>query len=147
MSFSKLAAAKWVVSGVVGIGAGKIAKDIIKKNINPETLIDKVTTVAGAWALGGMVAKAAKKYTDEAIDDTVTMVTEQVADFKLRGKLARITSGEGSFLSEDLEPSDYIADDNGVWVRRDPEAKAVDLLKRRFVKTKYQNDASENKPE
>lgn len=107
MSFSKLSAVKLVVSGVVGIGAGKIAKDIIKNNINPETLIDKVTTVAGAWALGGMVAKAAKKYTDEVIDDTAAAVTEQIDKFKLQQKLARIDRGESTFENEGLNAADY----------------------------------------
>ena len=115
MSFNALSAVKFVVSGVVGIGAGKIAKSIIVNNMNAETLIDKVTTVAGAWAIGGMVAGAAKDYTDETIDETYAFTDKVMDAMKIRTKLNRIDRNESTFEKEGLDPSQYTKNDKGRW--------------------------------
>lgn len=107
---------KFVVSGVVGIGAGKIAKSIIANNVSAETLLDKVTTVAGAWAIGGMVASAAKDYTDKSIDDAYATVSKVVDRIKLNEKLNRINNKTSTFEAEGLDKKNFVADvETGRW--------------------------------
>lgn len=108
--FNALTAAKFVVSGVVGIGAGKIVAGVIKNNIKPSSVIDKVTMVAGAWAISGIVAKASKKYTDESIDECYNFATEQINIFKTDAKLGRIQRNESTFEKEGLDPEDFVQD-------------------------------------
>ncbi|QPL14703.1 hypothetical protein SEA_SCHWARTZ33_58 [Gordonia phage Schwartz33] len=59
---------KLITSTIVGLGTTKIVTTIIKNNVNPETIVDTVTITAGSFVIGGMVADASKKYTDETID-------------------------------------------------------------------------------
>jgi hypothetical protein len=115
MAFNVLSSVKIVVSGIVGIGAGKIAKDIITNQINPETLIDKVTTVAGAWAIAGMVADASKNYTDKAIDDVYGYGVKIVDRVKDQQKLNRIDRDESTFEKEGLDPALYRKGAGGKW--------------------------------
>jgi hypothetical protein len=114
MSFSKLGLVKFAVSGVVGLGAGKIVTNIIKANVKtPENLIDKVTMLAGAWALGGMVTAAAKKHTDEAIDDVAAFVTEQFHEIRVYQKLRKIEKKETTFEKEGLNAVDFVLNEDG----------------------------------
>lgn len=59
---------KLVTSTIVGLGVTKIVTTTIKNNVNPETVVDTITITAGSFVIGGMVADASKKYTDETID-------------------------------------------------------------------------------
>lgn len=113
--FNALSATKFVISGVVGIGAGKIVRSIIANNISAETLIDKITSVAGAWAIGGMVATASKNYTDEAIDDFYNAVSKIVYGMKDQAKLNRINRGESTFEKEGLDQLLYVKEADGKW--------------------------------
>jgi hypothetical protein len=63
---------KGVVQGVVGFGAGKIIKDVIKHNTSPESKIDVVTYAAGSFALGGIVSEAAKGYIDRRFESVIS---------------------------------------------------------------------------
>lgn len=128
--FSVLSAVKFVASGVVGLGTSKIVAGIIKNNVTPETLIDKVSVAAAAWTISAMAAAATKKYTDEAIDDTVKTVKEAVGDMKTKAKLAKINRGESTFGEEDLDPADFTQDtETQVWSKRpdDNELKQSNL--------------------
>lgn len=62
---------KKTVNFVVAIGTGKIISDIIENNTNPETATDKVTYMAGSYALAGLVAHETSSYTDRKIDELV----------------------------------------------------------------------------
>lgn len=105
--FSALSAAKWVVSGVVGIGTGKIVGGIVKNHVAIETQIDKVTITAASWVISAMAVKATKNHTNELIDEVVGGVTEAVSDIKLAQKLNRINKGESTFENEGLNEADF----------------------------------------
>lgn len=107
MDFSKLGLVKMAVSGVVGVGTGKIVGKIIKNNITPETLIDKITVGAAAWTIGGIATEATKKYTSEMIDDIYNAGTEIVEMLKMNQKLGRINRNESTFEQEGLDPLNF----------------------------------------
>lgn len=111
MNFNPLAITKLVLSGVVGIGTGKVVSQIIKSNIaTPETFVDKVTMTAAIWVIGGVATNATKKYTNELVDDVVKAGSEIVDHFKLQAKLGRIDRKESTFEKEELDPEDFVQD-------------------------------------
>jgi recombinational DNA repair protein RecR len=112
---------KFALSGAVGIGTGKIAAAVIKNNIEPEKLIDKVTVAAAAWAIGGLAATQTKKYTNDSIDEIVTTVTDLVHGIKVAGKLSRINDGTSTFDDEGLEESDFVYDVDAKKYRLKPD--------------------------
>lgn len=65
---------KKTVSTVVGIGTAKIVREIIKNNVDTETITSKVTVTAASAAIGGGVSEIAKQYTDRMIDDMVILI-------------------------------------------------------------------------
>jgi hypothetical protein len=71
-----LSITKMVVTTVVGSGTAKIVSAIIKNNITPERVIDKVTVTSSAIVLGGMAADASRKYTDAKIDEIANWYAE-----------------------------------------------------------------------
>jgi hypothetical protein len=68
---NKLEVTKNVVSFVVGVGTSQIVKTIIKNNVQPENVIEKITVTAGSFVLGAIYADASRKYTDTKIDELV----------------------------------------------------------------------------
>lgn len=123
--FSKLNAVKFVASSVVGIGAGKIVGQIIKDNIKPETMVEKVTMTAATFAIGGLVAAAAKKYTSDQIDEVASAVVRTVTVMKEAEKLGRINRGESTFEKEGLNESEFKRDAKGKWARNFDAAPSV----------------------
>lgn len=117
--FNALSAVKFAVSGVVGIGTGKIVSAVIKNNVSPESLIDKVTIVAASWTLSGVVTTAAKKYTNEMIDEVYNGVKNGLNDFKHSAALRRINAGESTWEDEGLDQNDYRMDSFGIWSKRE----------------------------
>jgi hypothetical protein len=117
VSFDKIKLVKFVASSIVGLGTGKIVGRIIKNNITPETLIEKVTVTAAAWVIAGVVTKATKQYTDETIDDLVENVTGIIDKIKTAEKLTRVSKGQSTFEDEGLDPNQYEKNDSGKWVR------------------------------
>lgn len=112
--FNALSAAKFVVSGIVGIGTGKIVGSIIKNNVpTPETLIDKVTITGAAWVIGGIATKATKSYTNETIDEAYSAVRQIFTGLKESAALERIRRGESTFEKEGLDSAKYKMGDNG----------------------------------
>lgn len=113
MKFSKLGAVKFVVSGVVGIGTGKIVNQFIKGNVTAESKFDKAAIFAASWVIGAMATEATKKQTDSMIDDVV----KQYNDFKqavdLGPRLGRIQRNESTFEAEGLDPSQFTKNDEG----------------------------------
>ncbi len=108
--FTAIKAVKLVVSGVVGIGTGKIVGGVIKNHVTPENLVDKVTVTAASWVIAAMATKATKDYTGEMIDETVGGVVTAVQEIKLAQKLERIRKGESSFEQEGMDVNDFEID-------------------------------------
>lgn len=111
MRFNPVTVTKFVATGIVGIGTGKIVGKVIKAHVQPETLIEKVTVTAASWVLSAVMTKATKEYTNEAIDEVVEKVTEVVGKIKQGNKLAKINRGESTFEDEALNPMDYVKDE------------------------------------
>lgn len=78
---TKTDVAKAVVSIVVGSGTYMIVSAIVKNNIVPETVFQRLKVNAGTFVLASMVADASSKYTDNAIDKIVEVYNE------VRGKI------------------------------------------------------------
>lgn len=116
--FNALTAVKFAVSGIVGIGTGKIVGGVIKNNISPETLIDKVTVTAAAWVIGAMATKATKTHTDEMIDEVYEGVTKVYRETQDKNKLSRINAGTSTWEKEGLDRDDYVMNADAVWVLR-----------------------------
>jgi hypothetical protein len=117
MNINALSVVKFVASGLVGLGTGKIVGKIIKDHVQPETLIDKVTVTAAAWVISAVVTKATKDYTTETIDDTVEAVTDIIHRVKDNLKLAKINRGESTFDKEDLDQSWFRKNEKDQWVQ------------------------------
>lgn len=74
----KIDIAKKAVSFVVGAGVKTIITTIIKNNVDPENLAQKVTVTAGTLVVAGLVADATSGYTDAKIDALVTFYNEKI---------------------------------------------------------------------
>lgn len=133
--FNALSAVKFVVSGVVGIGAGKIVKNVITNNVTVDTLLEKVTTVAGAWAIGAMAAQASKDFTDKTIDETYAALSEVLGKIKVNEKLRRINKKVSTFEAEGLDKKDFVADvETGKWSPKEPIKPSSDETFKKFNK-------------
>lgn len=78
-----LAVTKFCARTVVGIGVGKIVREIVANNINdPESLVNKVTVGAGAVVLGSMVASASSDHVEAKIDE----IAQAFRNFKEKTK-------------------------------------------------------------
>lgn len=108
MQFNTLSVVKLAVSSVIGFGTGKIITNVVKNNVRPETVIDKVTVIAAAWVISGIATTATKKYTNDMIDDVAESATELIGKFKHSAKLGRINRDESTFEKEGLDPEEYI---------------------------------------
>lgn len=121
MSFSKLNVAKVLISGIVGIGTGRIVQQIIKNNITPTSTIDKVTVLSAAWVIGGIASEATKSYTNNMIDDMAKTATKVIDKFKLDAKLGRINRGESDFETEGLDVTKFRQNPDNKWERTEEE--------------------------
>lgn len=118
MSFSKIGAIKLVVSGIVGMGASRIAGQIIKNNVTaPTNLLEKVALMAGTWAIGGIIAERSRKHTDDAIDQVVGIVKKVQEGVQTDIKLNRINKDTSTFEDEGLNAEDFEKNVAGKWVR------------------------------
>lgn len=126
MNFNATSVVKFVASGIVGMGTGKIVSAVIKDHVKPETLIDKVSIVAASFVISGIATKATKKYTDETIDETIGNVTKAIVKFKTDGKLAKINRGESTIEDEGLDEDKFEWTPEGKLVpKKDDEPKPV----------------------
>lgn len=124
MSFSKIGAIKMVVSGIVGMGASRIAGQIIKNNVTaPTNLLEKVALMAGTWAIGGIIAERSRKHTDDAIDQVVGIVKKVQEGVQTDIKLNRINKETSTFEDEGLNAEDFEKNVAGKWVRIKKEPK------------------------
>lgn len=60
---------KKVVGAVVQYGTGIVIYGVIRNNVAAERLDQKVGVAVASFVLAGMVADAARKYSDNTIDD------------------------------------------------------------------------------
>ncbi len=65
---------KKAVTTVVGIGTAKIIREVIKNNVDTETVASMVTVTAASAAIGGAVSELTQQYTDAQIDEIVAFV-------------------------------------------------------------------------
>lgn len=78
MDFSALNVTKLAVSAVVGSGTSKIVAAIIKNNVSPEKLTDKVAIAGATFAFGAMAAAKTKEFTDAQIDEAHEFYLEHI---------------------------------------------------------------------
>ena len=72
MSFSKIGLVKGAAKLVVGLGVGKIVKDVIKNNVSaPESVVSKVTIYAATSVIVAVATTHTDKYVDDAIDGLI----------------------------------------------------------------------------
>lgn len=121
MAITKLGVAKFIASGIVGLGTGKIVRDIIKENVTPKTLVDKVAIAAATWAIAGIATKQAKKHTDEWVDDAFETITMIKSRFELKQKVNRLNRGESTLEDEGLTLEQVRQNDEGKWEINDEE--------------------------
>lgn len=70
----KIAFLKKTVSMVVGFGTAKIIREVIKNNVDTETVTSMVTVTAASAAIGGAVSELTQDYTDRQIDDIIELI-------------------------------------------------------------------------
>lgn len=119
MNFSTLGVVKVVVSGIVGIGTGKIVGKIIKDHVQPVTLIEKVTVIGASWAIGAFASEKMKKYTDEQVDSIVESFTSVKDKVKENLTLTKVNRGEQTFEESGLDPAKYHLNSEGKWQRHE----------------------------
>lgn len=69
----KIAAAKKIVTTIVGIGTAKIVKDIIENNVETNNVYQDVTVGTASVAIGYAVSDMTSQYTDTQIDKAVEL--------------------------------------------------------------------------
>lgn len=69
----KLTIAKAIATGIVGIGTNTIVKSIVKNNVEPENVRQKIYIGSALFVISGMAAEATKSYTDVRIDSLVEL--------------------------------------------------------------------------
>ena len=79
MPKTKTEIAKTIVGFVVGVGASRIAKNVIDKNTDEEErLHNRVAVHSATVVVGFMAADATREYTDAKIDEIVNWWTTNV---------------------------------------------------------------------
>lgn len=76
---TKIEFAKKVATLIVGMGTTKIVSDVIKNNVEPSNVAEKVTIFAGSMVIGSMASDATKSYTDAKIDAAITWWRQNVS--------------------------------------------------------------------
>lgn len=66
-----LTVVKKTVKFVVAAGTAKIVHDLIKNNVDTESIPNKVMVTSASVAIGGAVGEIAGEYTDKQIDDLI----------------------------------------------------------------------------
>jgi hypothetical protein len=68
-----LTAVKKTVKYVVAAGTAKIVHDLIKNNVDTETIPNKVMVTSASFAIGAAVGEIAGDYTDKQIDEMIDL--------------------------------------------------------------------------
>lgn len=72
----KITTVKQAVRILVGLGATSITSQIIKNNVVPGSMFQKITITAATIALGGLLGEQLGEYSDEKIDSIVEFVED-----------------------------------------------------------------------
>jgi len=72
----KITTVKQAVRILVGLGATSITSQIIKNNVVPGSMFQKITITAATIALGGLLGEQLGEYSDEKIDSVVEFVED-----------------------------------------------------------------------
>ena len=67
-------AVRFIVAG----GTNQIIKAIVTNNVEPENTKEKIQVAAGTLVVSGMVAEAARSYTDDKIEKAFKFYDEQI---------------------------------------------------------------------
>jgi hypothetical protein len=70
----KIEILKKAVTFVVGVGTAKIIREVIKNNVDTESITSMVTVTAASAAIGGAVSEMTKQYTDDQIDELMDFI-------------------------------------------------------------------------
>lgn len=70
--------AKKIVSSIIGIGTTTIVNAIIRNNVQPETVTQKVTVTSASVAIGWMASDATSDWTESKIDEAIIWWNENV---------------------------------------------------------------------
>jgi hypothetical protein len=72
----KLKTVKTITRIVVGFGATSITSQIVRNNVVPGSLFQKITITAAMIAAGGLLGETLGTYTDDKIDEIVEIVED-----------------------------------------------------------------------
>ena len=72
----KITTVKQTARILIGFGATSITSQIIKNNVVPGSMFQKITITAATIALGGLLGESLGEYSDEKIDTVVELVEE-----------------------------------------------------------------------
>lgn len=78
----KLTTVKSITRIIVGFGATSITSQIVKNNVVPGSLFQKITITAAMIAAGGLLGETLGAYTDDKIDEVVEIVADTKATTK-----------------------------------------------------------------
>lgn len=71
---------KFAAKLIAGGGASKIAGTIIRNNVDPETLAEKVQVYTGAAVIGMMVSEKVGEFTDAKLDKLEDWIESRSTD-------------------------------------------------------------------
>jgi len=115
-----LTVGKIIASAVVGIGTERIIKNLVKQNIIPKNVGEKIVITVATGVIAAVVTQATKDYTDETIEKAVETGKKLVEKVKVGVKLAKINEGQSTFENEDLEEEEFEKNKKGKWVAKKP---------------------------
>lgn len=72
----KLQTTKMITRVIVGFGATSITNQIVRNNVVPGSLFQKITITAAMIAAGAMLGEKLGTYTDDKIDEIVELVED-----------------------------------------------------------------------
>lgn len=76
-----LSLAKTLVSAIAGLGATSITTQLIKNNVVPGSLIQKITIPVATMVIGSMAGGAVGSYTSTSIDELAEAIQQAKEKF------------------------------------------------------------------
>ena len=74
---NKIVVAKTVLHFTAQMGAGTIVYTLVRANVAPANMIQKITVPVAMFAMGGLVSEKTSFYMDQIVDEIVT-TTKQI---------------------------------------------------------------------
>lgn len=69
---NKLSAFKFAARLIVGAGTTTISNSIIRNNVQPNNVIEQISTAVASVVIGSMASEATRSHTERQIDAVVT---------------------------------------------------------------------------